>query len=392
MNYEQPLPVLDVCTEEIVLETKDAAAGTLTVKNTGGGILKGYLCSRHPALVFEPDWWEGNHQLISYSVNTQLAGLLPGQSFETTAFICSNGGETHLPVSVKLTKMAIATQEGQTIANIEDFYRYALAHPLQARQVFTDSEFYMLLLAVGYPYMEVYENLHKDANRERAMDNFFLLSGLKNKTTLTLPKNHFLFEQNPGDTGKIYGQIIAEKSDRGFFEATITPETAPPWLSLSANRLISSDFDAENRARVNFCIDPEKITTRYANEKVRIGYGTEGEDAMAELVFRRPPAFSARLNRDTYRYDDKGVIEIFNQTGADLGVEVFCPDNYIRFTARSYMAGAYYEIPFTVKLSAFMNAGRLFRKTPFMRTNIELKGASPGKVFKFALPIEVGEW
>jgi hypothetical protein len=39
-----------------------------------------------------------------------------------------------------------------------------------------------------------------------------------------------------------------------------------------------------------------------------------------------------------------------------------------------------------------MNAGRIFRKTPFMRSVIEIKGASPGKVFKVNLPIVVGEW
>jgi hypothetical protein len=101
---------------------------------------------------------------------------------------------------------------------------------------------------------------------------------------------------------------------------------------------------------------------------------------------------AARLNREAYRYDDRGTIEIFNHTGGDLAVEPFCPDNYVRFAARSYSAGAYAEIPFTIKLSAFMNAGRIFRKTPFMRTAIEVKGVGPGKLYRLKLPITVGEW
>ncbi|MCL2188879.1 MAG: DUF5717 family protein [Defluviitaleaceae bacterium] len=386
MNFEQPLPVLDINTEAIELDTKDSATGTITLKNIGGGTLKGYIASRSPAVVFEPDWWEGNTQTLTYTINPSKADIAPGKTLKTVVHICSNGGEASVRIEAKLTKMAITTREGIVIANVRDFYEYTLAYPIPARQIFTDSEFYMLLLAVGYPYMEVYESLHKDANRERAMDNFFILSGLKTETTLALPRRSFIYDQSHGDEARIFGQIIAEKSDKGFFEAPITMENNPPWLSLTANRLISSDFDNENRARVNFSVDPTLIKGRYARECIKIG-GNE-----AEIIFRRPLAITARLNREAYRFDDKGVIEIFNHSGGDLAVEVFCPDNYVRFAARTYSAGKYYEIPFTIKLSAFMNAGRLFRKTPYMRTSIEIKGASPGKVYKIRLPIVVGEW
>jgi hypothetical protein len=281
--------------------------------------------------------------------------------------------------------MAVTTREGLTIANIYDFYNYSLTNPLQAQRIFTDSEFYMLLLAVGYPYMEVYENLHKDANRERAMDNFFILSGLKQKTTLTLLNKTFMYDAS-GAPGKIYGQIVAEKSGRGYCEAQILPETAPSWLTLSASRLISSDFDAENRARVNFTIDPMRILPRYVRERVFI------EDNTAEIIFRRPRPLTARLSRETYRFDDKGIIEIFNHSGGDMAIDLFCPDGFIRFAARTYSASAYCEIPFTVKLSAFMNAGRIFRKTPFWHTVIEIKGRRPGEEYRVKLPLTVGEW
>jgi hypothetical protein len=202
---------------------------------------------------------------------------------------------------------------------------------------------------------------------------------------LSLLNKTFVFD-SPGDSNKIYGQIVAEKSDRGFFEAQIVPETAPSWLTLSANRLISSDFDAENRARVNFTIDPMRILPRYARERVFI------DENAAEIVFRRPIPLTVYTNRETYRYEDKGVIEVLNHTGGDIAIELFCPDGYVRFAARTYSAGAYCEIPFSVKLSAFMNAGRFFRKTPFMRTFIEVKAKRPGEEYRVKLPVMVGEW
>jgi len=385
-RFEQPLPVLEVSTDAISLETKDTATGVLTIKNAGGGTLKGYVAPRHRALTFEPDHWEGNTAKLRYTFNPAHADMTLGESFTTQLFVCSNGGEMVLPVIVKLTKMAITTRDGQVLANVKEFYEYALAHPSGARQVFTDSEFYMLLLAVGYPFMEVYESLHKDANRERAMDNFFILSGLKEKTTIALPNHHFVYDRPPSFEEKIHGYITVEKSDAGFYEGTIDKENHVSWLTLSANRLIPADFDEDNRARINFTIDPTKIRTIHAHERVYIG------EHVAEITFRRLPPLTARLNRDAYRFDDKGVIEIANHTGEDLTIEVFCADAHIRFNAQRFVVGKFHEIPFTVKLSTLMNAGRLFRKTPYLHTKIEIKGKKSGWEQKLTLHVNVGEW
>jgi len=391
MNFEHPLPVLDVSTEAIHIKTGGISSGEMVVKNSGGGTLKGFVTSRHRALIFSPTEWAGNTQTLRYTFDAALTDATDGD-FETMVYVCTNGGEAAIPVTAQQTQMTITTRDGTVISNVRDFYEYALVQPAEARQIFTDGEFYMLLLAVGYPYMEVYENLHKDANRERAMDNFFILSGMKQKTTANLPQTSFLFDRRPYDATPVRGYITVEKSDAGFYEAPIELENAPPWLTFSANRLLSSDFDEEQRARIPFAISPAMIRLdeaggmRYARERVYIA------DHESEIVFRRLPPLQAQLNRDSFRYDDHGVIEITNNTGADLPVEVYCKDSFIRFKARSYLVGARYEIPFTVKLSAFTNAGRFFRKMPFMRTSIVVKGVRPGVVHRLEIPLSAGEW
>jgi len=384
--YEHPLPVLDVNTDALHIEATGTTSGEWAVKNTGGGTLKGFVTARHHALTFEPAKWEGNTQILRYTFDATLVDARADGVFETMVYICSNGGEVAIPVTARQAQMAITTRDGTVISSVREFYEYALVQPAAARQIFTDSEFYMLLLAVGYPYMEVYENLHKDANRERAMDNFFILSGMKQKTTATLPRTSFVFDRRPYDPAKLSGYITVEKSDVGFYEAPITAENAPPWLMFSANRLMSGDFDADNRARVAFTIDPMQLNMRYARERIYI------EDHEADISFRRLPPLQAKLNRETYKYDDHGTIEITNNTGVDLAVDVLCADGYIRFKARSYLVGARYEIPFSVRLSAVTNAGRFFRKTPFMRTAIVVRGRRPGIVYNLTLPVIVGEW
>ena len=390
-DYEQPLPMLEVDTPALAIETKERHEGRLTVRNIGGGVLEGYVCGGHRSLQFTPAQWVGNTQELSYTFDPALAdGLAPGQTFECMVYICTNGGEAELPVSVRLTKMAITTREGVTLANLDDFFDYAMGYPAQARQVFMGSEFYMLLMALGYPYMKVYESLLEDANRERALDNFLVLSGLKPRTGLALVKHTHVFDAISHTPDKLHGQLIAQKTDAGYFEAPITAPVVP-WLALSANRLIAGDFDAHNRAAINFSIDPTQVPGRYARALVHIGPQPD-PTTTAEIIFRRPRPLTVRLARDTFRYEDTGTIMIYNHTGHELMLELFCPESYVRFEARRYVVGAFYEVPFGIKLSALMAAGRLFRKAAYMRTSIEVKGSCAGHVYKFNLPVTVGEW
>ena len=410
-RYENPLPVLETDTDVLSLETKDTSTGEFKIKNTGGGVLKGRVLSRCAGLTFTPTEWEGNTQTITYTWNAAASGIGIGQTLNARFFISSNGGEKEIPVNAKLTKMSITTAEGHTVANIRDFYEYALQHPAQARRMFTDSEFYMLLLATGYQYMEVYESLHKDANRERAMDNFFVLSGLKSRTNLEIkthdisggsaspplrqakPASAIEFSQKPEDKEMLYGNFLVQKTDHGYVEAPVILKEEASWLTLSSGKLAASDFNETHAATVNFSIDPTQIKKSYAREQVVIGTeaATDGSNVV-EIVYRRTPALILRLNRGAYRYEDRGIIEVINNTGKNMQVETFCPENYIRFTARSFAVGAYGEIPFEVKLSAFMSAQLFFRKLPYMNTVIEIKAKIPGQEYKKNLPITVGEW
>ncbi|MCL1787458.1 MAG: DUF5717 family protein [Defluviitaleaceae bacterium] len=390
-RFDYPLPRLSADIETIHIETNDREQGRFTVKNTGGGTLSGKILSRCPGLTFSPPTFTGNHQDIAYTFNAGEAGLAAGQSMDGYFFITTNGGESKVPVTAKYTKMAIHTAEGVTITNLAEFYDYAVSHPAPARRLFVDSEFYMLLLAIGYEYMEIYESLHKDANRERALDNFFMLSGLKGKTALAVMDSRLLFTQNLNDTAMLDGYITVEKSDGGYVEAPITTKWNAPWLNFYASKLVQSDFKDTLATQVNFSIDPIQIPGAYARELVTIGAHPTAANTV-EIVFSRPPALTARLDRAAYGYEDRGMVQIINHTGHDMKVEVHCPEGYIRFAARSYLVGDYGNIPFDVKLPALVSAGRLFKKVPYMKTAIEVRTIVDGQPIRKTLPVVVGQW
>ena len=391
MLNESPLPKLKVSVESLTVETKDRHTGKFKIKNIGGGRLFGRIISRLPGLSFDVENFCGNSHEVNYTWDASQAGIKTGQNIEGVVHVSSNGGEKAIPINMRYTRMSISSTGGTIIANIVDFYEYSKKNSDGARRMFTDSEFYMLLLATGYPYLEVYEYLHKDANRERAMDNFFVLSGLKGETKVFAKQHKLEFSSNGNEP--LRGRLEVCKTDSGYASTEIVKAQDANWLNLSTGRLSTLDFDAHFVAKVNFTIDPSKVTSSFAREEIIIGSEPMPDKSnVVEVIFRRPIPFSAALNRESFRFEDSGQLIVHNNTGKTITIEPFCQENYIRFGAKRYVVAEYEEIPFDVKLTAFLGAQVYFRKIAYLKASIEVKISLPGVTHKKILPIIVGGW
>ena len=389
MRFEQPIPIPQININEISFTTKDEHIGEFNIKNTSGGILSGRIICHSPAFSFAPTNFTGNNQKITYKFSPDKAKIKPGETYETDIIIYTNGGEIRLPIKASFTKLTVTTAEGINIASIDDFYIYAKDHPSSARRIFTDNDFYMFLLSQAWEYVDIYDSLHKDANRERALDNFFILAGKKKATELYLPDKTIEFIKKPGDNDILYGNFTVKKSDSGYYESPITALGGVPWLTLSASRIISSDFNNENTAVINFTIDPAKIITNYARERILIGTGKN----ILEIVYKKSRPIIVKLVNENIRFDDKGRISIINNTGKLIKIELVCSDNFIKFQTKNIIIeNAYQEVPFDVKLSPFTSARLMFSRQPYIRTQITLKATAPGWAMDLNLPVTVGEW
>ncbi|MCL2707632.1 MAG: DUF5717 family protein [Defluviitaleaceae bacterium] len=392
--FEYPLPVLAVDAERILIETKGRSEGYLTVKNSGGQTLSGRIVSRARSLAFTPSEFAGNETRIKYVFDPGPSdGWKPGDVLETFAIISSNGGERKIPVTIRLTQMALATQEGPCIVNLSEFYEYAQTSAANAKKLFVESDFYMFLLSAGYPFMEAYEILHTDFNRERALDSFFILSGFKPKTEMHIPIKRLRFAIKHGETEPIQGSFIVQKTDSGYYETPLTKLTRAPWLKLSVERLISSDFNEANATIVKFAIDPARVPGAYERERVALGQEPNKDDSnVVEIIARRQKPLAFKLDREAYRFEDKGTVEVINNTGEDLIVEPFCQEPYVKFAAKQYIVEERSGIPFEIRLGAFMAAQVVFRKIPYLKTTIELKAYWKKSAVKRNVPLTVGKW
>jgi len=279
------------------------------------------------------------------------------------------------------------TPDGTTLNNINEFYQYASTHPEAARKIFTANDFYTMLMRDGFEYMEIYETLHKDANRARAMDNFFILAGFKGRTSFVLSGTSQSFRQRPDDNNMLYGRFAVIKSDDGYVDAPITTKHHAPWLSLVITKLVNEDFNEKYTAYVDFAIDPLRAHANFNTETILVG-----KDAFL-VTYTRESSLSIELDRETYRYDDAGLIHVKNYTGSNMQIEVLNADNYIRFSAKRYaISGDTGSIPFKVRLSPLTVAQKFFTKVPIMHSKLELKATIPGQMFKQTLSVVVGDF
>jgi len=402
-TLEYPLPILKLAVSDLVIEAQGNHQVTFNIRNTGGGTLEGRIISPNAYLSFEPEQWEGNRKQIlcrfspnpserpegaEFSAKQGTGGWRPGDVRTLHAQILSNGGEAVLPITVRLAKRAVTTKSGAVIANLSDFFSYAEKFPEEAQQHFADSDFFTLLKAMDFPYLDAYTLLTKEANRFRALDNFFILAGLKKRTALLATQLEI--EHRSFDNSMIYGHFQIQKSDSGYAEANIIKKS--PWLKLSKSRLKPLDFKQENTATIKYSIDPLLITGRYAREIVTVESQDDMKDTSLEIIFKRPLPLKAWLPREGYRFKDEGIIMVENKTNKPIMVQLSCNEAFIRFFQQEYKVEGRLQIPFIVKLPPLQSAQMLFRKIPSLFANIEVKAVYKDTAISKTLSLTAGEW
>ena len=374
---EYPLPALKIGVEELVIEARGdkKQSAVFDVKNSGGGTLEGRIVSTETCLAFEPDRWSGNRKEITCSFTSDtVEGWKPGDVCEFDALILSNGGEIRLPITVRFAKMAITTKEGTSIANLNDFCAYAEDFPEEALLLFADDKFLALLEAIDFPYIDAYSLLAMEENRFRALDNFFILAGLKKRTTLIVQNPEI--EHSTLSNSLIKGEFELQKSDSGYVEIELSTVTGAAWLSLELDGFV-----------VKYTIDPLLIEGRYARERVIIS-----EEVYVDIIFKRPMPLVLRLSREGYKFQDEGEVILENQTGEPMAIEIICKEPFVRFYEREYTVEDRLSVPFVIKLSPLQSAQMLFRKVPALVAEIEIRGKYKSEIVGKVLTLTAGEW
>ena len=368
---EQPTPKIALSTSRFDLEGSGIIEGRFDVSNIGEGQLCGTIESTSDALSFHPAEFAGNKSQISYQID--LNNLSSQARHRLTAVVTSNGGEKQLVFDVGVNPPALTTKDGTNIATLEHFLEYAKRRPIEARQVFTQKEFMILLFNTGYHAMNIYETFAADPNKERGVDNFLVFNGLKPKSALvfTPDGSDITVSAGPLETA-VTGGFRVRRSTWGFLETHITVSPEARWLQLSKTKLSAADFDENNTAEIDYMI----ITKHLPQHRGNTAIITFSDNTQNNITIRCNMAepFEARLDRQAYHFEDKGTLHLVNNTGRDLMVDIHC-EGYVKFGAKRYYISSAADINFDIKFSALKAASFAMRKHLYTPSEIHVVAA-----------------
>jgi len=381
-HLETALPKIAVNVDRINIEGFGIYDGTINISNIGEGVLVGEIASPCDFLEFsQTEFSAANSAQIDFQLdlNNAVSQRLP-------VIITTNGGEKTVFLDIKIIPPAMTSGDGTQIADLKQLCDYAKRDIAGAKNLFGSGrkEFMLWLFNIGYKSIDIYEVFAADPNKERALDNFLVFSGLKSKAEIVIEnpriKHRISAESMDGSADAITGAIIVKRSSWGYFEDDVSIAEDAPWLQLAKDKLVSSDFDENGICEIGYILLLDKIkpNTNFVHTKVSLGLNLNLGNKTVEISCIFMPLFEAKIDKSSYNFDDKGILKIANNSGRDMMIDVHC-ESFVRFSAERYLVGKTAEIPFEIKFSAIKAAGLLMKKQLNAKTKIDVVAGSGDK-------------
>lgn len=374
-QLEYPLPILKILAEKIIIETSGSENGALLVDNIGSGLLSGRVMSNSPAIRFHESEFSGNQVSLAYTCDTQ--GCKPGDVIQSEIIVMSNGGEKSIPLIIKVIPASILTTEDIKLTSQKDFLVYAKKYPIQARRLFVSPEFMIWLTDMGYEYMDIFEFLVKDSNKERALENFFILGKLKNRAILSIDRKTHYIAVSPEQKDVITGEITVYKTGWGYVEADVVADDGDDWLVISPERLTSGMFSHKDLALIQYSVNTAKLKNKMNQAVIKISGGLK-----VILLVKKKPHICVSTDKNCYHSDDNGTLRVVNHCGEDIMIDISARDGFVKFEGRRYYMGSTANIPFTVKLNTLQLAQIALKRQPFFENEIYITTQVGSKVIR----------
>ncbi|MCL2854820.1 MAG: DUF5717 family protein [Defluviitaleaceae bacterium] len=374
---QYPPPKLTVSTEKVHHKGAGVIYGTLEIENATEGELAGTISSMADFITFSPTQFLGNKVQIEYTLD--LVGL--SGEVTTGAVITTNGGQKTVDFHITVNPPDVLTKDDLILADLDDFATYAKTQPIAARQLFTRHDFMAWLLGMNYPNMSIYEAFAADPNKERAVDNFLVFNGKKYKAKI-IPETVDLSHSIGMWEDTVTGSITLRRTTWGYAEANLQVIAGEQWFKLSKNKVVSGDFDAENGAEVHYIILPAESEGR--DTAIVLVEGDKDHKIHIHATSAKP--FDARLDKESFFFEDKGKLIITNNTGQDLMIDIAC-EPFVKFDARRYFIGKTAEIDFDIKYGSIKAASLAFKRQMYAESHIHVVAIDSGKSYGRRLPL-----
>ena len=383
--FENPLPIIEVTSEkEVVVFTSwvSGYTGSILLQNIGEGTLQGKVYSNNN-IVFERTEFKGNNVELGYNVN--VANVVGNDTIHTNVVISSNGGESIIKFIINIQSPQLNC-DGFNVSNLQEFYDCYVNAPTIAKKHFIKHDFLMWLYAIGYEYMDIYEQFSKDPNKERGISNFFVFNNLQTRGELNIINETINIKINPYKSEKIKGFISISKEGNGYIKETIT--ATAPWLVLDTYDISSQDFKDNDVISVGFTIDTAKIQNKTQYCHITI----PKKEQCVTLKVTMGGFIEATLVGNYQPLKDEFILHIKSNVTEPLAIEIEPQDPLVKFEKTAYTITNEESIPFNVKLTTLQMAQKTIKKRPVFSTIIRVKSKYKDKRFFKDIDLTVGDF
>jgi len=383
-KFDQPLPIINKDIDKLYFESPGSFRGQLTVKNDGGGVIAGRVMSNSSAITFDPEEFSGNDSEILFHIDTSMYNI--GDILKTSAVMITNGGEHIVEFDIKIVPPAIETKEGTKIVSLNGFFEYANEQPAKASQLFRSHEFSIWLHSTGYEYMDFYERMLKDLERERAVFNFLTFNGYKKKSIIAFKNPQMVIKIAPYmDVYK--GSINIVKHGIGYVDEQIFIKNNvinDGGLQLEYDRLIDSYFNENGEAQINFLIETDKLKAKRNTVIISI------EEEKMELIVQKLDIIEVSLEKEFLQLKESSYIRIKNNCNSPISVDISPKDGFVKLENNKFDIKERAKIPFRIELSTMHTAQYTLVRQPEVTTEISVNAEFNNNLFTKKLNLIIG--
>lgn len=380
-QFDKPLPKINKDVDKLYFETQGSFQGKLNIKNEVEGVLSGWIMSNSSTITFDPEEFSGSDNEIIFHVDMSLYNI--GDTLKTDAVIMSNGGEHSIEFIVKMVPPAIETKDGSKITVLSDFYRYVKENMPSARALFRSHEFSVWLYSSGYEYMDFYEELLKDSDRDRAVMNFLAFNGYKEEKALTIYNRLIRVTMVPNSDISA-GSLSVTKSGSQSVNERLIVKGGSDWIRLESELLCDEHFDVNGEASISFFIEPKRLTGNRNTEIICVGT----EEVTVDV--KSADAVEVYLTKEHFMPKERSFVYVKNNSGALVTVELSAADNLIKLESSRINVSDSAKIPFQIELSAIQTAQYTLIRQPELKTEIRVNAALKDGNFIKKLNLTVG--
>lgn len=383
--FEYPLPKIDVKEKEgFFIKTSYAYDGNFTIINCGGGLLEGTIASNSEFIKVHPASFKSNQITIDFSLS--MKGFQLGDMIRTSVLIISNGGELTVPVAIQIVPPELLTASHEPIYSLQAFAEYALKDPHEASFLFQSTNFVTWLEAMDYDKIETYTWAKNISHRQKAMDDFLVLNRLKEKATITYPKEIII--KLPPVPDIYHSHIVLERNGSGFVYTKLS--SSHKAVKLAVSEIDEEAFKNSDFFHVPISIYPGLLTKPVTPVLIELeDFSHEHMGYIAIFITKESP-IKAQLSRSVYQKEDEGILTIYTHFTEDVLVDISVSNSFIRFEANKYLVDKEIHIPFKIMQQGFLQASSRFFKRPYQWEHITVSATYPGGYFNKNFPIQIG--